>query len=80
MVDASRSGESALYHMSRMPETGMRLSSIVSDTGRGGGAASSRPRRLEKKGVVYRPSHGLCEFALPMLGRYLSHALGAGNS
>ena len=80
MVDASRSEEGALYHMSRLPETGMWLSSIVSATGRGRGAASSHPGRLEKKGVVYRPSHALCEFALPMLGRYLSHAVGAGDS
>ncbi len=58
----------------------MRLSSIVSATWRGRGAVSSHPGRLEKKGVVYRPSHGLYEFALHMLGRYLSHAAGAGDS
>ena len=80
MVDMSRSEKSTLYHMSRMPEAGVRLSSIVSATGRGRGAVSSHLKRLEKKGIVYRHGHGLYAFALPMLGQYLSHAMGAGDS
>lgn len=79
MVDTSASEKNTLYHMSQMPEVGMRFSSIVNATGRSKGVVSSHLKRLEKKGIVYRHNHGLYAFALPMLRSYLSHAMAAGS-
>lgn len=76
MVDLSPSEKSTLHHMSKMPESGMRFSSIMNSTGRSKGVVSSSLKRLEKKGIVYKYNHGLYAFALPTLKSYLSYAAG----
>ena len=71
MVDLIPGEKDTLYHMSMMPATDMRFSSIVDATGASRGTIYTHLKRLEEKGMVCRRDYGSYKFALPLLRSYL---------
>ena len=61
-----------LRRMAAIPDAGMRFASILKAAGASKGTVSTRLRRLEEKGAIYRSDRGMYEFALPLLRPYLA--------
>ncbi len=61
-----------LRRMAAIPDADMRFASILKAAGASKGTVSTRLRRLEEKGVVYRSDRGLYELALPLVRPYLA--------
>ena len=61
-----------LRRMAAIPDADMRFASILKAAGASKGTVSTRLRRLEEKGAVYRSDRGLYEFALPLPRPYLA--------
>ena len=72
MADLAPGEKNTLQRMATIPDADMRFAPIMKAACAGKGTVSTRLRRLEEKGVVYRRNHGLYGFALPLLRQYLT--------
>ena len=60
-----------LYSMASIPKGKITFSSIYNLVNMSKGTFSKHLKRLEEKGLIYRPERGIYQLLLPMLREYL---------